>query len=228
MLKKIIILAAAGLLSFAGAFAFSWFTSPKEPDPNNIIAKEQSNSMQEFNPSIPQPPGRSLLSTEEQMKRSLSQEQLRALIEEVRSKIEHYNTKLQDLKVQEERIKIAHDTLTKDIKGLEDLRVELASGIASLKKQKEELEKSRIEITKAEERNLTTLAAAYDKMDPTSASKILASMSQTKNGNYNDAVKILYFMGDRSKANLLAELAMSEPSIAAYFCQKLKQIDEEK
>jgi flagellar motility protein MotE (MotC chaperone) len=71
------------------------------------------------------------------------------------------------------------------------------------------------------------MAATYDKMNPASAGTILTNMSKAKTGSPNDAVKILHYMGDRTKANLLAELANSEPVLAAYFCQKLKQITEE-
>ena len=77
-----------------------------------------------------------------------------------------------------------------------------------------------------------TLAATYDKMDAASASKILTNMSQAQSGEYggggnlNDAVKILHYMGERTKAKLLAELAASEPELAAYFCKKLKQVIE--
>jgi len=167
------------------------------------------------------------MSSDEQIGNTLSRRQLEALIGEVRDKIEEYNIRLTNLKVREDRVKLAHDALRDDIKELETLRVEVASGVAQLKQQRDELAKSRIEITKDEESNLAILAAAYDKMDVTAASQIITSMSKTQNGNSSDAVKILHYMQERTKANLLAELATLEPAVAAYFCQKLKQIVEE-
>ena len=44
--------------------------------------------------------------------------------------------------------------------------------------------------------------------------------------SYDDAVKILHYMTERTKAKLLAELATSEPVLAADLCQRLKQIVE--
>lgn len=99
--------------------------------------------------------------------------------------------------------------------------------------------KSRIEIDKNEQTNLLTLAATYDKMDVTSASKIVTNMCMSdesekgqekkieeSSGSFDDAVKILYYMTERTKAKLLAELATSEPQLAAALSQRLKQIVE--
>jgi hypothetical protein len=51
---------------------------------------------------------------------------------------------------------------------------------------------------------------------------------QTVNGQagMEDVFKILHYMEDRNKANLLAELSNSEPQLAAVLCQKLKKIVE--
>ncbi|MHC4571754.1 MAG: hypothetical protein ACYS0C_06730, partial [Planctomycetota bacterium] len=91
--------------------------------------------------------------------------------------------------------------------------------------------KSRVEIAKSEKANLLSIAAAYDKMDSASAGKILTNMSQMQDGSgsttFDDAVKILHYMTERTKAKLLAELVTSEPKLAAVLCQRLKQIIEE-
>jgi hypothetical protein len=44
--------------------------------------------------------------------------------------------------------------------------------------------------------------------------------------SFDDAVKILHYMTERTKAKLLAELATSEPALAAAMCKRLKQIVE--
>jgi len=122
--------------------------------------------------------------------------------------------------------------IKKDIEELNKLRIELASTVAGLKSEHDKLLKSRVEIAKAEKNNLVTMAAAYDKMDSTSASKILTNMTKMQKGlegsNLDDAVKILHYMTERTKAKLLAELVTSEPNLAALLCQRLKQIIEEK
>jgi flagellar motility protein MotE (MotC chaperone) len=69
-------------------------------------------------------------------------------------------------------------------------------------------------------------------MDAARASEILSNMAatQSKSGaanrstNIDDAVKILFFMQDRTKAKVLAELASTEPALAALLSQKLKQV----
>jgi len=45
-------------------------------------------------------------------------------------------------------------------------------------------------------------------------------------GSFDDAVKILHYMTERTKAKLLAEMASSEPALAAVLSQRLKQIVE--
>ena len=103
--------------------------------------------------------------------------------------------------------------------------------IVSLKEQQNKLNKSRVIIAKAEQENLVTLAATYDKMSSDSASKILINMTKMPAGressSLDEAVKILHYMQERSRAKVLAELSTSEPKLAALFCRKLKQIARE-
>jgi len=107
------------------------------------------------------------------------------------------------------------------------------------KKEIKELKEELDQIDQKEQNNLINLAATYDKMDVTGASKIMASLCKPegpdlpkgsdaggKSGSYDDAVKILHYMTERTKAKLLAELATSEPILAAGLCQRLKQIVE--
>jgi flagellar motility protein MotE (MotC chaperone) len=96
--------------------------------------------------------------------------------------------------------------------------------------------KTRVEVQQTEKVNLTAIAAAYDKMDATRASEILRSMAVGPRGSgataraasEDDAIKILHFMQDRTKAKVLAEMAATEPTLAATLCQKLKQVTETK
>ena len=165
--------------------------------------------------------------------RTMTEEQLKELIYEVREKIGEYNTKLNGLDKEKERLLIAQQTLKKDIEILNNLRVDLAAAVANLKSERDTLLKTRVEVELAEKRNLVAIASAYDKMDPARASEILTNMAvgQSQNGsnrsaNMDDAVKILHFMQERTKAKVLAELVTTEPSLAALLCQKLKQVTE--
>jgi flagellar motility protein MotE (MotC chaperone) len=244
--KKVIIIAAVvGLASFAGAFATGWLTRPPAAagaaEPNQT-APAQPGSVASMG-SLPQsgPPTLSpamTASTDQgTTARSMTEEQLKELILEVREKIQNYDRKLQEVEKEKQRLQVAQQTLKKDIETLNNLRVDLAASVADVKNEREMLLKARVEVAAAEKANLLAIAAAYDKMDPAGASQILTNMATgaTKNGNtvtaaanLDDAVKILFFMQDRTKAKVLAEMANEEPALAALLSQKLKQVQEGK
>ena len=244
MSKKIIIItAAAGLVSFGGAFVFAWLSAPSgasdpqgpgQPTPAvGSSAPGVSQRQTDAAPVAGAPSG--------SVKRTLTEQQLKNLVQDVREKIQEYNDRLQAIAMRERRLEVAHNVLKEDIESLDDLRVEVASAITNLKSERDKLLKSRLDIDQKEKNNLISIAATYDKMDVTGASKILTSMCKPqeseqrkgrdtggKSSSYDDAVKILHYMGERTKAKLLAELATSEPVLAAGLCQRLKQIVEGK
>jgi len=168
--------------------------------------------------------------------KNMTEQQLKSLVYEVREKIQDYDSKLRDIELREQRLQTAHNTLKEDIGNLNNMRVELASIVANLKSERDKLLKTRVEIEQAEKASLMSIAAAYDKMDAASASKILSSMStnQTEDGTatgssgFDDAVKILHYMTERTTAKVLAEMVNSEPKLAAAICQRLKKINEGK
>ena len=129
-------------------------------------------------------------------------------------------------------MKVAEDTLKKDVEQLDNLRVELSTKVASLKDEREKLLASRVKVAQTEKANLVSVAATYDKMDAASASKIMINMSKmTEQGQagsgLEEAVKILYYMTDRTKAKVLAEMVTTEPKLAALVSGRLKKITEE-
>ena len=173
------------------------------------------------------------------MKKALTEQQLKSLVQDVRQKMREYEDRLQAIDMRERRLQVAQNVLKEDIENLDDLRVEVASAVTGLKTERDKLLKSRLEIDQKERANLVTIAASYDKMDVSGAGKILTSLCKPedpaqadsldgggKSGGYDDAVKILHYMTERTKAKLLAELATSEPALAASLCQRLKQIVE--
>ena len=239
--KFIIITAAAGLVSFAGAFVFAWLTSPSRvnlPGESELPALAGDRS----EPGLPQTRTSAVgtvAAASGPMTKAMTEQQLKNLVLDVREKMQEYNNRLQALGVRERRLQLTQDELKKDIEGLNTLRIELASIIANLKSERDKLLKSRLEIDQTEKTNLVSIAATYDKMDVTGASKILANLCAAqdtsevqaiKAGNvsssFDDAVKILHYMTERTKAKLLAKLAASEPALAAALCQRLKQIVE--
>jgi flagellar motility protein MotE (MotC chaperone) len=231
--------AAAGLVSFAGAFVFAWLTNPspaRQPDES----KQPALAGGETGQGLPRPQIAAIDAANTAsglMKKTMTEQQLKNLVQDVREKMREYNDKLQGLEVREQRLQVAQDVLKKDIENLENLQIELTSAIANLKSKRDKLLKSRLEIDQTEKLNLVSIAATYDKMDASSAGKILTNLctSQMKDNevggdgsSFDDAVKILHYMTERTKAKLLAELATSEPTLAATLCQRLKQIVEGK
>ncbi|MHC4691762.1 MAG: hypothetical protein ACYS67_03390 [Planctomycetota bacterium] len=234
--KKIIMIAGTGLISFAGAFVFSWLTKQASVSPGDGPNKS-TTSASDFidNPLLPQPLVGTMSPEDSRIKNAITEKRLKNLVFEVREKIREYDEKLQTLEMQGQRLQITRDALKKDIEALNNLQIELASTVASLKEQRNKLLKTRVDITKEEKANLVSIAATYDKMEATSASKILTSMCTQKiksadveevNRGFNDAIKILHYMQERTKAKVLAELVSSEPQLASLLCQRLKQISE--
>lgn len=225
--KMIILMASAGLLSFVVCFTISLLflggTENAEiagtQDANaavgdSTMAEAQSGS--ESEPLLPQASGSG----------GMPEKQLKELVYDLRQKMTEYDGKLKSLEAEKQRLEIARSQLEQDIEKLDGLRADLAGSISQLKTERDKLLKTRVEISELEKKNLTTIAASYDKMDSVSAGKILASMTQGQNGSMNDAVKILYYMGDRNKAKVLASLADTEPALAAHISQKLKTLTE--
>jgi hypothetical protein len=229
-------MAAAGLVSFTSMFALAWFTKKTPASPVDNSSQIPTTRPETDVPLPSKEDAITLLAgtNDKAKKTTMTEKQLKNLIYEVQDKIKEYNDELQALELREQRLQIAQDTIKKDLLNLNNLRIELASTVASLKEQRDKLLKSRIEIAQSEKANIIKIAATYDKMESASASKILTNLCKsetqnsvsTKNSNMNDAVKILYYMTDRTKAKLLADLVTSEPELAAVLCQKLKEITE--
>ena len=239
--KLIIITASAGLVSFAGAFALGWFTVPVRSGagaPGETIQPDVVSVGTV--PEIPRPAAGMtgvIGAASDSDRKGMTEKQLRNLVFEVREKVQEYNDKLQNLTVREQRLQRTQDTLKEDIQNLDNLRIELATIVADIKSERDKLLKTKLEVAQSEKGNLVLIAATYDKMDASSASKILVSMctSQTQPGKidsqsmgFDEAVKILYYMTERTTAKLLAELTTAEPRLAAFLTQRLKQIVEGK
>lgn len=238
MIKKVIITMAAGLVSFAGAFIYAWLThsppaSPPDPPEEVVVADRQVE---------PKPPQFEIaeegagIQASAPATKSMTEQQLKDLIRSIRGKMRDYDNKFEGLAVKERRLQVAQQGLKEDVENLNNLRIELASTIARLKTEQDRLHKSRLEIGASQKVNLVSIAATYDKMEATSASTILTNMCRAEqaqnvkegkaSSSFDDAVMILHYMTDRTKAKLLAELATSEPALAASLCNRLKQIVE--
>jgi flagellar motility protein MotE (MotC chaperone) len=237
--KLIIMIAAAGLISFTGAFVFAWLTKTAPVDQSDELNQPTvADTDSVGKPWLPQPEAGTMstvVPTGSTIRQAMTEKRLKNLVFEMREKIQEYNNKLQAFELQEQRLQITRDALKKDIENLNNLQIELASTVAGLKEQRDKLLKTRVDIDNAEKTNLISIAATYDKMDSASAGKILTSMCTKQaqsadvggtGSGLNDAVKILYYMTERTKAKVLAELVTSEPQLASLLCRRLKQISE--
>lgn len=243
--KQIIIAAAAGLMTFAGAFVGMWLVGRSSPPPpETATASQQTTAAAQLASAKRGEAGPATenaksategtqTAEESETTKGMTQKQLKSLVYEVREKINEYEGKEKGLELREARLAMTQETLKKDIEELNRLRVELATLVANLKEQRSRLLETRAEISKSEKANLAAMAATYDKMDPVSASKIISSMcakqmesGKAEGGTIDDAVKILFYMTERTKAKLLAEMVTAEPKLAAVLCQRLKKIVE--
>jgi membrane-associated HD superfamily phosphohydrolase len=240
--KLIIIASAAALLTFTGAFFGARMLGRKTTLPATTETTENKTSEAKPSTSTTKPQAGSSKSAEAELQaeaeaeaaKGLTEKQLKSLVYEVREKINDYEIKQRELEVKESRLQMTQDTLKKDIETLTQLRVELATMVANLKEQRSQLLATRTTILKNEKANLTSIALTYDKMDPAGASKIIGSMcarqlesGKTEGGNIDDAVKILFYMNERSKGKLLGEIVSTEPKLAAILCQRLKKVVEQ-
>jgi flagellar motility protein MotE (MotC chaperone) len=228
--KRIIMMAVAGVVSFSAAFGVSIFLGKGSAGTGDVNTPPEAGSVASASGGglfpLPQQPAAS------EDKKALIEKQLSGMVYDVREKMRQYETKLEELQQQEGRIKVAEDTLKKDVEQLDNLRVELSTKVASLKDEREKLLASRVKVAQTEKANLVSVAATYDKMDAASASKIMINMSKmTEQGQagsgLEEAVKILYYMTDRTKAKVLAEMVTTEPKLAALVSGRLKKITEE-
>jgi flagellar motility protein MotE (MotC chaperone) len=213
--KKLIILVGLIVVSFGVSFALTSMLS--KPPPQSASADEASKG-----PALKGVlPGGIQIAAVEQMRPK--EQQLQELVQEMRLKSSEYRTKLRKLKDREKRLEIAQGLLTQEAQDLENLRLKLVAQLPLLKEAKAELIQTRIRIGRAESVNLERLAKTYEKMDPAAGSEILSKM--VSHEQEEDAVKILFFMSERSSAKLLAEIA--DKDLAARLCEKMKKIEKE-
>lgn len=214
--KKLIILVGLIAVSFGTSFALTSMLSKPAPQPAS--AEEAGKG-----PALPGGllPGGIQIGAVEAMRPK--EQQLQELVQEMRLKSSEYRTKLRKLEDREKRLEIAQGLLTQEAQDLENLRLKVVAQLPRLKEAKAELIQTRIRIDRTESGNLERLAKTYEKMDAAAGSEILAKM--VSHEQEDDAVKILYFMSDRSAAKLLAEL--TDKDLAARLCEKMKKVEKE-
>ena len=212
--KMILLLGSLGVLSFACSVVISMLFGPKpQPPPAEDESDKQPLAAMTVAAGL----------TGGQAKLTPNEKQLAELIRELQVRISECKRRERQIEQREERFAMARELLKQQIADLENLQVQLLGPLTSLKQERAKLDRSRVLIAQEERANIKKTATIYDKMDPASSSEILAGMCQ--NRRTEDAVKILYYMTERSAAKVLA--AFTDRNLAAGLTESLKRIREE-
>ncbi|MHC4716381.1 MAG: hypothetical protein ACYS5V_05380 [Planctomycetota bacterium] len=149
--------------------------------------------------------------------------QLTELVKELQFERRRLRKKTEELSTREKQIGIVMEDLNRQAEELETLRLKLLGPLDRLKEARAELERTRVRIAREEMANLRKMAKSYDVMDAADGSKILGEMCSA--GQEDDAVKLLYYMKERSAAKMLTQF--TDKAVAARLSQKLKRISKE-
>lgn len=149
--------------------------------------------------------------------------QLNELVKELQFERQRLRTKAEELAKREKQIEMVMEDLNRSAEELETLRLKLLGPLNGLKEARVELEQTRVRIRLEEMANLKKMAKSYDVMDADGGGKILAEMCS--GGQEDDAVKLLYYMKERSAAKILS--ALTDQALAARLTEKLKRITKE-
>ncbi len=229
-MKKIhiLLLLAASLLSFGSAFGVSfWIKKSRSVPAEQNIAQGQNASRTPSDDTAQNSILESLMARSQAADDlGMSETQLKNLIFDIRQKMQEYNDKQKVLEQEKQQIEITRQTLQDEIEQLNQLQEKLNLALISIKDKEKAIQNSIVEIESLEKTNFQRIAGTYDKMDPAQAGKILATM--VTNNQMPDAVKILYYMNERSAGKLLGEVGTNAPEIAAALSLQLKRIREQK
>ncbi len=226
-MKKIhlIILVAAGLLSFSASFGVSWFRRQNAAPP--VLPPEAETAAGRPRPAtsdVRESVSYAGLRGTDLETTGMTERQLQHLIYDVREKMREYDTRQKKLDDEAQRIHIARQSLEEDIERLNQLREKLDGSLAALKEREDRIQNILIQIEDVERGNLQRLATTYDRMDVEQAGRIMMSMAA--NNQLQDVVKILYYMNDRNAARLLGEIGSTRPEVAGVLSMQLKRVQE--
>ena len=221
----LLMMIGAGVLSFAFSFGASWYLKKNQPvlpeEPSDTQAASQKETSEGTFSSLP----RTLRAADrDSLAPGLSERQLQSLIHDIRDRMQEYRSREKELAKEAQRIELAHQTLQEEIDRLNQLRNKISVLTQNLDEQEQQLKKTLLQVETIEQTNFQRLAATYDKMETTQASRILANMAAGPQAS--DAIKILYYMSERTAAKVLGEIGNSQPDLAAMISMKLKRVQE--
>jgi flagellar motility protein MotE (MotC chaperone) len=219
----IILLGVIGTVSFTAAFGTGFILKK-----NKVAAATATAAAAAAAAAEPKTPPAKTTPASSQMENSsesnLSEGQLKNLICDLRQKMQDTKDKQKDLEEEAGRVEVARQTLAQEIEQLNQLREKLNQTLSALQEKERSISNSLTEIEAVEKTNLQRIAATYDKMETTQSAKILVTM--VTNNQIKDAVKIMYYMSERSAGKLLGEIGTTRPDTAGTLSLLLKQIKE--
>lgn len=226
-MKKIhiLIIAAAGILSFAGAFGVTSFVKKSQSEAlGDVVDAQQVDVETEEGLVLKPPPEPSYGDSSGNLQKSMLEDQLRNLILIVRETMKDHKSTERDLAAEEKQIEMARETLLADIDRLSKIHDQMKFTISELKSQEASLENTLLEISTTEKKNLVSTAAIYDKMDVTQSSEIMINMAENQQLDY--AVKVLHLMTERTSAKLLGEISATKPDLASLLTIELNKVKD--
>ena len=209
---RLIIIGGIVLISFVASLLLGWLMTPAPIAPQVV---------QQAPPPEPLAVSAGLAGSEAKL--TPREKQLEELIRELQATISEYQLKHRKLESEQLRLQMAQQHLEKQVRDLENLRIEILAPLAALKDEQIKLDQTRLRIKQEERANLRRAAAIYEKMDAQAGSRILAEMAT--GSQIDDAVRILYYMSEKSAARIFAEIPDDE--LASRLTLRLKQIREE-
>jgi flagellar motility protein MotE (MotC chaperone) len=221
----VILLAVIGIVSFTAAFGAGFIIKRNKAAAAASAAAETPPpaAAQETRTSSVKP-AFAVDSTDTIGEMNMSEGQLKSLIYDLRQKMQDAKSRQKELEQESGRIEITRQTLADEMEQLNQLRENLNQTLSALQEKERSIRETMTEIESVEKANLQRIAATYDKMDTTQSAKIVTAM--VTNNQTKDAVKILYYMSERSAGKLLGEIGTTRPEAAGTLSLMLKQIKE--
>ena len=221
----IILLACAGILSFAAAFGVTSIVKKSQSEVlGGQVEELPEESATGSDLTVKQPSEPTFGDEGGSLKKSMLEDQLRNLIFDVRETMKDQKATDRELVAEEQQIQMSRKTLLADIDRLSKIHDQMKLTISELKNREASLQNTLLEIETTEKKNLIRIAAAYDKMDVAQSSEIMINMASGQ--QLDDAVKIMYLMTERTVAKLLGEISTTKPEMASSLSLELMKVKE--
>jgi flagellar motility protein MotE (MotC chaperone) len=213
-MKRILLLAGLFVVSFAGMLALRHFVLTAAPPEAAPTAEKPPPAEDPFLAAL------SEVGAPVMAEAGAPRQQMASLIQELRRRQEELRIRERTVQQREDRLRAAQKQLADRTQELEELQAQLDAPVVRLRKVLATLEGTRVAIAAEEQENLKHQASIFEKMDATAAGRMLARMAE--DGQQEHAVKVLYYMGERSAAEVLA--AIGDDALASRLCEQMNRI----